>query len=67
MWNGTMFIVVLIPRGLFDPVWCKNKRWSIERAATINGMRKCSAKNRFKVALSTANPPHTHSTSIAPI
>lgn len=25
------------------------------------------AKNRFSVALSTANPPHIHSTSIFPI
>jgi len=25
------------------------------------------AKNRFKVALSTANPPHIHSTRVLPI
>lgn len=38
----------------------------MDRAATMNGSKKCSAKNRFKVALSTANPPQTHSTSIGP-
>jgi hypothetical protein len=27
--------------------------------AHINSIRKCSAKNRVSVALSTANPPHT--------
>jgi hypothetical protein len=25
-----------------------------------NGIRKCNAKNRVRIALSTANPPHTH-------
>ena len=29
-------------------------------AAIANGSMKCSAKNRVRVALSTANPPHTH-------
>jgi len=32
-----------------------------------NGRMKCSAKNRFRVALSTANPPHIHSTRVFPI
>jgi len=27
---------------------------------------KCSAKNRVRVALSTANPPHTHWTTSVP-
>ena len=31
------------------------------------GVRKCSAKNRVSVALSTANPPHTHRTLSVPI
>ena len=31
-----------------------------EFAAITNGIRKCSAKNRVSVALSTANPPRTH-------
>jgi hypothetical protein len=33
-------------------------------AAITNGIRKCNAKNRVSIALSTANPPppppHTH-------
>ena len=31
-------------------------------AVITNGIRKCSAKNRVSIALSTANPPHTHCT-----
>lgn len=36
-------------------------------AATTKGSRKWIAKNRLSVALSTANPPQIHSTSIFPI
>lgn len=36
-------------------------------AAIINGKTKWIAKNRFKVALSTANPPHIHSTRVFPM
>ncbi len=32
----------------------------------MNGRRKCSAKNRTKVAFLTANPPHTHCTRSVP-
>lgn len=32
----------------------------------MNGRAKWNAKNRFRVALSTENPPHTHSTNIFP-
>lgn len=39
----------------------------ITRAISTNGRVKCKAKNRFSVALSTANPPQIHSTSIFPI
>jgi hypothetical protein len=31
-----------------------------------NGIKKCSAKKRSSVALSTAKPPHTHCTSSVP-
>lgn len=55
------------PSGLFDPVWCRKRRWTIVIAAIANGIRKWSAKNRVRVALSTANPPHTHCTSSCPI
>jgi hypothetical protein len=37
------------------------------RAISTNGKIKCNAKNRFKVALSTANPPQIHSTKDFPI
>ena len=40
--------------------------WVIDAAAMINGRIKCSAKNRVKVALLRANPPHTHCTSSVP-
>lgn len=33
----------------------------------IKGKIKWMAKNRFSVALSTANPPHIHSTKVFPI
>lgn len=37
------------------------------RAKMTNGKIKCNAKNRFRVALSTAKPPHNHSTRILPM
>lgn len=57
----------LIPNGLLDPVWCRNIMCKIATAAMINGSTKWIAKNRFRVALSTANPPHIHSTKVLPI
>jgi len=54
------------PSGLFDPVWCRNSRWIITIAVIANGIKKCSVKNRVRVALSTANPPHTHCTTSFP-
>jgi hypothetical protein len=33
----------------------------------MNGSTKWMAKNRFSVALSTANPPHIHSTRVLPM
>lgn len=33
----------------------------------MNGRTKWNAKNRLRVALSTANPPHSHSTRDFPI
>jgi hypothetical protein len=32
----------------------------------IKGNKKCSEKNRVRVALSTANPPQTHCTNMVP-
>jgi len=54
------------PSGLFDPVWCRNSKWIRTIAAITNGIRKCNAKNRVSVALSTVNPPHTHWTTSVP-
>lgn len=65
-WNGILSKFELVPNGLLEPVSCKNSRWIITIAAIINGRIKWKAKNRFKVALSTANPPQIHSTSILP-
>jgi len=39
-WKGTLSELELMPRGLFEPVWCKKRRWITVRAATTNGMRK---------------------------
>ena len=54
------------PIGLLDPVWCKNNKWIITAAKTINGNTKWKVKNRVKVALSTANPPQIHCTRSVP-
>ena len=67
MWNGTRSLSANKPVGFDEPDWCKNKRWRITIKTKINGRRKWIAKNRFNVALSTANPPHIHSTNIFPI
>lgn len=56
-----------IPVGLFDPVSWRNRRWTMTMAAMMKGSRKWRAKNRVKVALSTENPPHTHSTRVVPM
>ena len=66
-WNKILSKFLLIPKGLFLPVWCKNNKWIILNPAIIKGRRKCSEKNRVKVALSTANPPHIHITKSPPI
>lgn len=66
LWNGIRSESLLIPKGLLEPVWCKNIIWTIATAINTNGNMKCSAKNRFSVALSTANPPQIHSTRDVP-
>jgi hypothetical protein len=35
--------------------------------ASTNGRKKCRAKNRLKVGLLTANPPHNQNTISSPI
>jgi len=66
-WNGIRSESEFRPIGFDDPVWCKNSKWMIISARITKGRMKCSAKNRLSVALSTANPPHSHSTSMDPI
>jgi hypothetical protein len=54
----------LIPDGLFDPVLCRNRRWTVASAAIVKGRIKWNAKNRVRVALSTEKPPQIHSTRL---
>jgi hypothetical protein len=39
-WNGILSLLELTPSGLFDPVWCKNSRCTIDIPATIKGSKK---------------------------
>jgi len=39
-WNGILSKFLLIPRGLLDPVSCRNRRWIADMPAIMNGMRK---------------------------
>jgi hypothetical protein len=66
-WNGILSESELIPDGLFDPVSCRNRRWTIASAAIIKGRIKWNAKNRVRVALSTEKLPQIHSTRSDPI
>ena len=65
-WKGILFGLAPIPVGLFEPVWCKKSRCTPERPAITKGSKKWKVKNRVKVALSTANPPQIHCTSVCP-
>lgn len=56
-----------MPSGLFEPVSCRNVRWTNVRPAMRNGSRKWRAKNRVSVGLSTEKPPQAHSTSVWPM
>ena len=53
--------------GLLDPVSWRKSRWTMARAAMINGRMKWKVKNRVRVALSTENPPQIHSTRFVPM
>lgn len=66
-WKGIRSEFELSPMGFDDPVWCRNSKWMIISARITKGKMKCSAKKRLSVALSTAKPPHSHSTSMDPI
>lgn len=56
----------LSPRGLFEPVVCSKSKCMPTKNLTINGNRKWNPKKRFKVGLSTANPPHNQVTMSPP-
>lgn len=66
MWKGILVGSEGSPRGLLDPVWWRKRKCMIVRATAANGVTKWMAKNRVSVALSTANPPQTHSTKAVP-
>ena len=53
--------------GLLDPVSWSKSRWTMARAAMINGRMKWKAKDKVRVALSTENPPQIHSTRFVPM
>jgi hypothetical protein len=54
------------PKGLFDPVWWRKRRWIMDKAKIIKGRMKWNVKKRINVALSTAKPPQIHCTSVFP-
>lgn len=56
-----------IPSGLLDPVSWRKVKCTRVSPTIRNGSRKCSAKNRVRVGLSTENPPQAHSTSVWPM
>lgn len=56
-----------IPRGLFEPDSWRKVRWTKVSPAIRKGKRKCRAKNRVSVGLSTENPPQAHSTMVWPM
>lgn len=66
-WNGSLSVLADKPKGLFDPVWWRKSKWVAANLRIMNGTVKWKAKNRVKVAASTANPPHIHVTMSCPI
>jgi hypothetical protein len=66
-WNLSLSKFLFTPSGLFLPVWCKNIKCNTLMALIINGNKKCREKNRVRVGLSTAKPPHIQFTKSPPI
>lgn len=64
--NEILFIFLLIPKGLFDPVICKKNKWKIVIIKIINGKIKWIQKNRVNVGFLTENPPQIHCTKNVP-
>lgn len=67
MWKGILFILLLVPNGLLEPVSWRKYKCKIIIIMIIKGRIKCNEKNRFKVALLIENPPQIHITIILPI
>lgn len=65
--KGILSIFIGREEGFEDPVRCNIIRWMKTNAVTTKGKIKWIEKNRFKVGLSTENPPHTHWTIVFPI
>lgn len=66
-WNGILSILFFIPKGFDDPVSCRKIKWVKIITVKMNGKIKWNEKNRLRVGLSTAKPPHIHFTNISPI
>lgn len=64
--NEILFIFLLMPNGLLDPVICKKNKWKIVIIKIINGKMKWIQKNRVNVGLLTENPPQIHWTKYIP-
>lgn len=60
--NEILFIFLLIPNGLLDPLKCKKNKCIIVIAIIIKGNKKWIQKNRVKVGFLTENPPQIHCT-----
>jgi len=65
-WKGILSKLVCEPRGLEDPVWCRNIKCSTATARIPKGSRKCREKNRVRVGCDTEKFPHIHSTNVFP-
>ena len=66
-WNGILSQSDEMPRGLLEPDSCRKVKWMRVSPVIMNGRRKCRAKNRVSVGLSTENPPQAHSTMVWPM
>ena len=53
-WNEIPPEFELIPRGLFDPLWCSKIKWIVAIRIMIMGVIKCMIKNLLSVGLDTA-------------
>lgn len=66
-WKGILSMLFFIPRGFEEPDSWRKIKCVIIKIDRIKGKMKWNEKNRFRVGLSTAKPPHIHLTNISPI